>query len=222
MLNAFGASVRLALLCAMRRRADMLAPLAFFVMVASLFPMGVGTDPDLLRKMAPGVIWVAALLASMLALHRMFEADRADGTLEQLMLAPEPPVVAVAGKIAAHWLTSGLPLALVAPLLALQYGLDVPSLGVVVASLLLGTPVLSLVGAIGAALALGTRGGSVLVALMLMPLYIPVLILGAGAVSACMAGIGFKAQLLLLAGLCCCAVALAPWAVTAALKLALE
>lgn len=222
MLNAFVLSVRQALLCALRRRAEVLVPLAFFVLVASLFPMGVGSDPALLRRIAPGVIWVAALLASLLALHRLFEADRLDGVLEQMLLVPHPPVVAVGGRIAAHWITSGLPLVLAAPVLALQYGLEGQCLLVVCASLLLGTPVLSFVGAIGAALGLGARGGSVLVALMLLPLYIPVLILGSGAISACLAGIAFQSHLLLLSGLCCFALALAPWAATAALRIALE
>lgn len=222
MLSALRCSIRQGLSCALRKRADLVAPPAFFAMVTSLFPLGVGADPALLLRMAPGVLWVGALLASMLALHHLFEPDLADGTLEQMLLAPAPAVLLVAGRVAAHWLVSALPLALIAPVLALQYGMPAAALGVLCASLLLGTVVLSLLGAVGAALALGARGGSMLVALILLPLYIPVLILGAGAVAARLAGGGAGAHLMALAGLACGALALAPWAATAALRVALE
>ena len=222
MLSTFASVIRRDLLLAMRRRADVATPLFFFIIVASLFPLGVGPEPALLRTMAPGILWVAALLASMLALNRLFASDYADGTLEQLLLSPEPLALLVAGKVAAHWLVSGLPLVLLAPLLAVQYDMAAGPALVLVLSLLIGTPVLSLLGAIGAALVLGARGGSVLVALMILPLYIPVLIFGAGAVGAEASGLGADAHLLLLGGLLCGAAALAPWATAAALRISLE
>jgi heme exporter protein B len=194
----------------------------FFVIVVSLFPLGVGPDPALLRMIAPGVIWVAALLASMLALHRVFAADHADGTLEQMVLAATPLGVTVAAKVAAHWLASGLPLVLIAPLLALQFDLDQKSLGTLVLSLALGTPVLSLIGAIGAALTLGLRGGGALLSLLVLPLYVPVLIIGAGAAESVAAGLGGQAQLLLLAAFLVMAGAFAPWATAVALRISME
>ena len=151
--------LRRELTLAMRRRGDVLTVLFFFVIVASLFPLGVGPDPKLLSLMGGGVVWVAALLAAMLSLGRMFASDYADGTLEQLVLTPTPPVVWITGKIVAHWLVSGVPLILVAPVLGVQFGLSNQALGVLVLSLLLGTPVLSLIGAIGAALTLGCAAG---------------------------------------------------------------
>ena len=222
MLSTFASIIRRDLLLAMRRRADVATPLFFFIIVASLFPLGVGPEPALLRTMAPGILWVAALLASMLALNRLFASDYADGTLEQLLLSPEPLALLVAGKVVAHWLVTGLPLVLLAPLLAVQYDMAAGPALVLVLSLLIGTPVLSLLGAIGAALVLGARGGSVLVALMILPLYIPVLIFGAGAVGAEASGLGADAHLLLLGGLLCGAAALAPWATAAALRISLE
>ena len=207
---------------ALRRRADVATALLFFVIVASLFPLGVGPDPALLRMIAPGVIWVAALLASMLALHRVFAADHADGTLEQMLLGATPLGVTVAAKVAAHWLASGLPLVLIAPLLALQFDLDQKSLGTLVVSLALGTPVLSLIGAIGAALTLGLRGGGALLSLLVLPLYVPVLIIGAGAAEAAGSGLGGEAQLLLLAAFLVTAGAFAPWATAVALRISVE
>ncbi|MES2130662.1 MAG: heme exporter protein CcmB, partial [Pseudomonadota bacterium] len=182
----------------------------------------VGPEPALLRTMAPGILWVAALLASMLALGRLFALDHADGTLEQMALAAEPLTLIVIGKVVAHWLVSGLPLVLLAPLMAVQFDLAPAASGVLFVSLLLGTPVLSLIGAIGAALTLGVRGGGVLVALLVLPLYIPVLIFGAGAVGAEVSGLGASAHLLLLGGVLAGAAALAPWATAAALRIALE
>lgn len=222
MLSGFASVIRRDLLLAFRRRVDVAASLFFFVIAASLFPLGVGPDPALLRSMAPGVLWVAALLASTLALQRMFASDHADGTLEHMLLSPLPLALLVLGKAVAHWIVSGLPLVLLAPLLAAQYGMDGQAAAVLAAGLLVGTPVLSLVGAVGAALALGARGGSVLVALMVLPLYIPVLIFGAGAVGAAANGLGGGAHLLVLGALLAGAVALAPWATAAALRIALE
>ena len=218
----FRATVGRDLMLAMRRKSDVLTTLFFFLIVVSLFPLGIGPEPDILRRIAPGVLWVAALLATMLSLARLFAADHADGTLEQMALSAVPLGVIVAGKVAAHWLLSGLPLALLAPVLGLQFDLAPQSLAVLVASLLIGTPVLSLIGAIGAALTLGVRGGGVLVSLLVLPLYVPVLIFGAGAVESSAAGLGAGAHLSLLAAMLALAAFFAPWATTFSLRIALE
>lgn len=207
---------------ALRRRSDTLAALIFFVMVVSLFPLSVGPEPQLLRSMAPGVIWVAALLASMLSLARLFADDFQDGTLEQMLLAGHPLALLVLGKIVAHWLASGLLLALISPLLALQFDLSVASTGVLLASLLLGTPVLSLLGAIGAALSVGLRGAGMLLSLLVLPLCIPVLIFGAGAVEADVAGLGVSGHFSLLGALLIVALAAGPFVSATALRIALE
>jgi len=208
---------------ALRRRADIVSALFFFIIVVSLFPLGVGPEPALLRQLAPGVLWVAALLATMLSLPRLFADDYRDGTLEQLALAPQPLGLIVLGKVLAHWLVSGLPLALLAPVLGLQFDLaNDDALWVLTGSLLLGTPALSGIGAIGAALTLGVRGGGVLLSLLVLPLYIPVLIFGAGAVDAALTGLGAQAHLSLLAALTLCGVFFAPWPTAAALRIALE
>ncbi len=207
---------------ALRRRADTLAAMIFFVMVVSLFPLGIGPESALLRTMAPGVVWVAALLSSMLSLTRLFADDHQDGTLEQLLISAHPLAFLALGKIAAHWMSSGLLLVVVAPLLALQFDLSPAACGVLVLSLLLGTPVLSLLGAIGAALTVGLRGGSVLLSLLVLPLAVPVLVFGAGAVEAYNAGLGISAHLSLLGALLVLALAAAPVVVAAALRIALE
>lgn len=207
---------------AMRRRADVLGSLFFFVIVVSLFPLGVGPDINTLRTIAPGIVWVAALLACMLSLARLFAADYADGTLEQFLLSPEPLFVLVIGKVLAHWLVSGVPLVLITPVLALQYDVPITSMGVLAASLLLGTPALSLIGAVGAALTLGLRGGGVLVSLLVLPLYIPVLIFGAGAVEASASGLGARAHLSLLGACLAIALVFGPWATAAALRISME
>jgi len=222
MLSALLCVIRRDLLLAFRRRSDVLTTLFFFIMVCSLFPLGVGPEAALLRTMAPGIVWVAALLASMLALGRLFALDYADGTLEQMALSAEPLTLIVIGKVIAHWLVSGVPLVLLAPLLAVQFDLPAESIAVMFFILLIGTPILSLIGAIGAALTLGVRGGGVLVALLVLPLYIPVLIFGAGAVGAEASGLGGSAHLLLLGGVLAGAAALAPWATAAALRIAFE
>lgn len=207
---------------AMRRRADVVSALFFFIIVVSLFPLGVGPEPELLKKLAPGVLWVAALLATMLTLPRLFGDDLRDGTLEQLLLSPQPLGLVVFGKVLAHWLAAGLPLALLAPLLGVQFDLPGDTLWVLSASLLLGTPALSAIGAIGAALTLGLRGGGVLVSLLVLPLYIPILIFGAGAVDATMTGLGYQAHLSLLGAALAGSLFFAPWATAAALRIALE
>jgi heme exporter protein B len=206
----------------MRHRSDVLTIVFFFIIVVTLFPLGVGPDSELLKAMAAGVVWVAALLASMLSLSRLFSDDYMDGTLEQLLLVPQPLALLVLGKVLAHWLISGLPLALMSPLLGLQFGLEGEALTMLVLTLLLGTPVLSLVGAIGAALTLGLRGGGVLVSLLVLPLYIPVLIFGAGAVDASVSGLGAEGHLSLLGAILILAFLLAPWASAAALRISIE
>ena len=210
------------LLLAARRSSDVLTVVLFFVIVVSLFPLGIGPEPQLLRTVAPGVLWVAALLASMLALNRMFASDHADGTLEQMMLGATPLGIIVAAKVFAHWLVTGLPLVLISPVLALQFDLPRELFGVLVLSLALGTPILSLIGAIGAALTLGLRGAGALLALLVLPLYVPVLVIGAGAAEAAAAGLGGNAQLLLLAAMLIVAAAFAPWATAAALRISVE
>ena len=210
------------LLLVMRRKSEVLTALFFFVVVTSLFPLGIGADATLLRKIAPGVLWVAALLSTLLGLHRMFASDYQDGALEQLALAPQPLVVLVTGKIIAHWIVCGLPLVLLAPLIGIQFDLDTGSLYILMLSLLLGTPVLSLLGSVGAALTLGVRGGSVLMSLLILPLYIPVLIFGAGAVYANSVGLDTSGHFSLLGALLILALAFIPWVSAAAVKIAIE
>ncbi|MCF8209520.1 MAG: heme exporter protein CcmB [Rhodoferax sp.] len=221
-MNPVLAIARRDLLMVMRRKSEVLTALFFFVIVTSLFPLGIGPEPTLLRKIAPGVLWVSALLATMLGLQRMFAADHADGTLEQMAISPTPLYLLVVGKIGAHWLVSGLPLVLIAPVLGIQFDLSADALVVLVIALLLGTPLLSLIGSIGAALTLGVRGGGVLLSLLVLPLYIPALIFGAGAVEAHISGMGAQGHLSLLAAMLSLAVFFAPWATTAALRIALE
>ncbi|HXU93720.1 MAG TPA: heme exporter protein CcmB [Gallionella sp.] len=214
--------IRRDLVLAMRRRADVLTTLIFFVMVVSLFPLGVGPEMGMLRKMAPGVLWVAALLASMLSLGRLFAADHLDGTLEQMMLAPQSLSMVVLGKMVAHWMVSGLPLVLMAPVLGVQFDMSAPALGVLIVGLLLGTPILSMVGAIGAALTLGLRGGGVLLSLLVLPLCIPVLIFGTGAVEAVSTGLTAAPHLSLLGALLVLALAFTPWVTAQALRISME
>jgi len=210
------------LLLAFRRRSDVATTVFFFLMVASLFPLGIGPEASVLSNIAPGVLWVAALLAGMISLTRMFAADFTDGSLEQLLLAPQPLAVLVLAKILAHWLVCGLPVVLLAPFIGLQYALPSEALWVLVWSLLLGTPALSLIGAIGAALTLGVRGSGLLVALLVLPLYIPVLIFGAGAVAASQHGMSAQAHLSLLAACSLLSLVLAPLATAAALRISVE
>ncbi|HLS87679.1 MAG TPA: heme exporter protein CcmB [Burkholderiales bacterium] len=222
MLGVARAVVERDLLLALRRKSDVGIALLFFVIVTSLFPLGVGAEPNLLRAIAPGVIWVAALLASMLSLERLFAGDHADGTLEQMLLGGAPLGVIAAAKVLAHWLVAGLPVVLLSPLIALQYDLAPALYGTLALSLALGTPVLSMVGAIGAALTLGLRGGGMLLSLLVLPLYIPVLIMGAGSVELASSGLSPAGQLLLLAAALVGAAAFAPWAIAAALRISME
>lgn len=217
-----GQVFRRELLLAWRRPGDALLPLAFFVIVGSLFPLGVGAQPQLLRSIGPGVVWIAAVLATLLGLPRLFASDQQSGALEQLLLSPAPLALLVAIKVAAQWLTSGLPLALAAPVLALGFGLNCGDLAVLIAGLLLGTPLLHLLGAISAALTLGLRGGGALLGLLVLPLYVPVLIFGSGAVQAAAQGFGPGANLSLLAAMLALALVFAPWATAAALRISLD
>jgi heme exporter protein B len=210
------------LMLAWRRRSDVLSTMFFFVIVVSLFPLSTNPEPQLLRSIAPGVVWVAALLASMLSLGRLFTSDYADGSLEQMLLSPQPLYLIVFGKVLAQWVVSEVPLILIAPVLGAQFSLPRPALLVLTVSLLLGTPVLSFIGSIGAALTLGLRGSGVLVALLVLPLYIPVLIFGALAVDASIAGLPTQSHLSLLGALLIVSLVFAPWATAAELRISME
>jgi heme exporter protein B len=221
-LRSAAAIVRRDLQLALRQGTDSLAAVLFFVLAVILFPFGVGPEPNILARIAAGVIWVAALLASMLALERLFQSDYEDGSLELLALAPLPLPAVVVAKVIAHWGTTGFPLLLAAPVLAVLLNMPGEGFWVLIVALALGTPSLSLVGAIGAALVLGARRGGVLLSLVLLPLYIPVLIFGVAAVDAAGQGLSARPHLLLLAAFFLAAMALAPLAAGAALRQALE
>ncbi len=216
------AVLRRDLLLALRQRGDIANTVLFFFVVVAMVPLAVGPEPKTLRLIAPGMVWVAALLAAILSLPRLFAHDHADGTLEQLLLTGEPLAVIVLAKCAAHWLATGLPITLLAVVFGVAFDLGVEVTTVLVATLLLGTPALSLLGAVGASLTLGLRGGGVLVALLVLPLYVPALIFGAGAVDAAAGGISAQGHLLVLGALSLAASVLAPWAIAAALRISLE
>lgn len=221
-MNIYFTVVMRDLRLALRRKSEVLSAMFFFVVVAALFPLAIGPEPTMLRQIGPGVLWVGALLASMLALSRLFEVDYRDGTLEQMLLSPHSLWLLVLGKMTAHWLLSGLPLVLLAPVLGLQFQLSSDALSVLCITLLLGTPVLSCVGAIGAALTLGVRGGGVLISLLVLPLFVPVLVFGAGAVQALESGLGAQAHVSILLALLLPALFFSPWACSAALRIAME
>jgi len=210
------------LLLARRRRVEALLPLGFFIVAAGLFPLGVGPEAQMLRQIAPGIVWVCALLAAMLSVTQMFASDHSDGSLEQMLLAPQPLVVLVAGKVFAHWLTTGLPLVLAAPLLGVLFDMSVPAIATLAATLLVGTPVLSMLGAVGAALTLGLRSGGALVFLLVLPLTIPTLIFGTGAVGAMESGLSTRAHFSLLGALLIFTALGAPMATAAALRISLD
>ena len=222
MIGLLLAVARRDLLLARRRRIEALLPLGFFVVAASLFPIGVGPEPQTLRQIGPGVVWVCALLAAMLSVTQMFASDHQDGSIEQMLLSSQPLVVIVVGKVLAHWLSSGLPLVLAAPLIGLLFGMQVPAIATLTLSLLLGTPILSLLGAVGAALTLGLRSGAALVFLLVLPLTVPALIFGTGAVVAVDAGMSAQAHLSLLGALLIVTALGAPLASAAALRIALD
>lgn len=219
---AFFAIIRRDLLLAFRHRADMANPLFFFVLIVTLFPLAVGAQPNLLQSMAPGVIWVSALLAALLSLDSLFRSDFEDGSLEQMLLSPHALSVLVLGKIIAHWLVTGLPLLLVAPLLALFLGLPEQAMGTLWLTLILATPLLSLIGAIGVALTVGLRRGGMILSLLVLPLYIPVLIFASNAVDRAASGLPVGAQLNILLAMLLAALVLVPLPTSAALKMSVN
>ena len=221
-MSAFAAIVARDVRLAFRRGGEAILTVMFFLIAVALFPLGIGPEPAVLARIAPGVLWVAALLAATLSLDRLFRADHEDGSLDLLALAPLPLELAVLAKALAHWLTTGLPLTVAAPVLALLLQLDVTSWPVLIAAMALGTPTLSLVGAIGASLTLGARRGGVLASLIVLPLFVPVLIFGTSAIDATRAGVETGPPLLILGAFLLAALPLAPFATAAALRLALE
>jgi heme exporter protein B len=222
MTSVLWATTRRDLLLAQRRRVDVLLPLGFFVVAVGLFPLGVGPEPQTLRQIAPGVLWVCALLAAMLSVTQMFASDQADGSLEQMLLAPGSLTLLVVGKVAAHWLTTGLPLVLAAPLFGLLFDMRPGAIATLTGTLLIGTPVLSLLGGMGAALTLGLRSGAALVFLIVLPLTIPTLIFGTSAVGAVDGGLSPKAQFSLMGALLILTALGAPVATAAALRISLD
>lgn len=218
----FWGALKRDLLLAYRRKSDLVNPLIFFLMVATLFPLGVSPDPKFLADVAPGVVWVAALLATLLSMDSLFRSDFEDGTLEQLLLSPQPLFMVVLAKVLAHWMMSGLPLTLLAPLLGVMLFLPAEGMAGLMMSLLLGTPTLSLVGAIGAALTVGLRKGGVLISLLVLPLYIPVLIFGTGAVQAAITGLPLSGYLAILGAMLALGLIMAPLAISAALRISVS
>ena len=220
--NAFFAIIRRDLVLALRRRSEVANPLLFFILVITLFPLGIGAQPHLLQAIAPGIIWVSALLAAMLSLDSLFRSDFDDGSLEQILLSSHPASILVLAKIIAHWLVTGLPLLIVAPLLAIFLGMPTHSLGILLLTLLLGTPVLSLIGAIGVALTVGLRRGGMILSLLVLPLYVPVLIFASNAVEIAGTGLPVTAQINILISILMMATVLAPWPTAAALKMSIN
>ena len=216
------ATTRRDLLLARRRRVEALLPLGFFVVAAGLFPLGVGPEPQTLRQIGPGIVWVCALLAAMLSVTQLFAADHQDGSLEQMLLSPQPLLGIVLGKVLAQWLSTGLPLVLMAPLIGLLFGMSGPAILTLTVTLLIGTPILSLLGAVGAALTLGLRSGAALVFLLVLPLTIPTLIFGTGAVGAIDSGLSARAHFSLLGALLIMTALGAPLATAAALRISLD
>ncbi|MEZ8095366.1 heme exporter protein CcmB [Photobacterium swingsii] len=222
MLNAISQVIRRELLIAFRRQADVFNPLWFFIIVITLFPLGIGPEPNLLARIAPGIVWVAALLAALLSLERLFRDDYADGSLEQMMLMATPlPVLALA-KMLAHWLLTGVPLLIISPLLAILLSLDWATWKAVVLTLLIGTPTLSFLGAIGVALTVGLRKGGVLLSLLILPLYIPVLIFATSAIDAASLGMPYNGQLALMGAMLVASATLSPFAVAASLRISVN
>lgn len=218
----FFAALKRDLLLSMRRKSELVNPLIFFLMVITLFPLGVSPESGFLSQLAPGVLWVAALLATLLSMDSLFRTDFEDGSLEQLLLSPQPLFVVVLAKVVAHWMLTGLALTLVAPVIAVMLFLPPQGMPGLMLSLLLGTPTLSVVGAIGAALTVGLRRGGVLISLLVLPLYIPVLIFGSGAVQAAVTGLPLGGYLALLGALLALGFTLAPLAIGAALRISVS
>jgi heme exporter protein B len=221
-MSAFVHVIRRELNLAFRQQLDSLMVLVFFLLAIVLFPFGVGPEPNILARIAPGIIWVAALLAAMLSLERLFQADYEDGSLELLSLSPLPLEMVVLAKVVTHWLTTGLPLIVAAPVMAVMLNMNTEGIAMLLLVLLLGTPSLSLIGAIGAALILGARRGGVLLSLLILPLFIPVLIFGVSAIDGALNGLTVKPQLLILSGFFLASLALCPWASAAAIRQSLE
>lgn len=221
-MNSFSALIARDLRLACRQASDSLTVLAFFILVTVLFPLAVGPEPGILARIGAGVVWVAALLAAMLSMDRMFQSDYDDGTLELLVAAPIPLEIVVLAKASAHWLTTGVPLIAAAPLMGVLLNLEPEGYGALLLALALGTPSLSLIGAVGAALILGSRRGGALLSLLILPLFVPVLIFGVAAVEASLTDVSARPQLLILAALALAALALAPWPAAAALRQAVE
>ncbi len=221
-MKSFVEIVRRDLRLALRQGTDSVMVVTFFVLTVVLFPFGIGPELNILQRVSPGVLWVTALLASMLSLDRLFQTDYEDGALELLTLSPTPLPIIVMAKATAHWLTTGLPLIAAAPLLAVLLNMNSSGFVTLIGAMLLGTPSLSLIGAVGAGLVLGARRGGVLLSLLILPLYIPVLIFGVGAVDAAIHGFSPNAQLLVLAAILLAALPLAPWATSAAIRQAIE
>ncbi|AQS35607.1 heme exporter protein CcmB [Shewanella psychrophila] len=216
--QAFFTLLKRDLQIAIRHKGDIFNPLLFFILVVTLFPLAIGPEPKILSRVAPGIIWVAALLASMLSLERLFKADYVDGSLEQMLLSPQPLPLMVLAKVLAHWLLTGVPLILVAPLLAVLLHLDGNSYGALMATLALGTPVLSLLGAIGVALTVGLHKGGVLLSLLILPLYIPVLIFATTAIDAAGLNLPYDGHLAIIAAMLVGSLTLAPFAIGASLR----
>jgi heme exporter protein B len=220
--SVFAAVLARDLRLAARRRIESLLPVAFFLVAVSLFPLGVGPEPQTLRQIAPGIVWVCSLLAAMLSVNTLYAGDLADGSLEQMLLAPGSVLQLVWAKAAAHWLVSGLPLIVAAPVIGLMFGLPAQALATLVVGLLLGTPILSLLGSLGAALTLGLRSGGMLLILIVLPLATPTLIFGAGAVDAVGSGLSASGHHSLLGALLIASALVVPWATAAALRISTE
>ncbi|MDN3610612.1 heme exporter protein CcmB [Vibrio ostreicida] len=222
MFSTFSTIIRRELLIAYRRQADIFNPLWFFIIVITLFPLSIGPEPSILARVSSGIIWVAALLSALLSLERLFRDDFQDGALEQMMLIPAPLPLVVISKVAAHWMLTGLPLIVISPLLALLLSLDMESWIAVVSTLLLGTPTLSFIGAIGVGLTVGLQRGGVLLSLLILPLYIPVLIFATSAIDAASIGMAYNGQLAVLAAMFIGTLTLTPFIISAGLRISVR
>ncbi|HCD1298436.1 TPA: heme exporter protein CcmB [Vibrio parahaemolyticus] len=222
MISAMTTIIRRELLIAFRRQADILNPLWFFIIVITLFPLSIGPEPNLLARIAAGIVWVAALLSALLSLERLFRDDFQDGALEQMMLMPIPLQFVVISKVIAHWVLTGLPLILISPLLAVLLSLDFNTWLSVVLTLMIGTPTLSFIGAIGVALTVGLQKGGVLLSLLILPLYIPILIFATSAIDAAALGMAYNGQLAILGAMLMGAITLTPFAISAALRVSVN
>lgn len=222
MISAMTTIIRRELLIAFRRQADVLNPLWFFIIVITLFPLSIGPEPNLLARIAAGIVWVAALLSALLSLERLFRDDFQDGSLEQMMLMPIPLQLVVISKVISHWVLTGLPLILISPVLAIILSLDFNTWLAVVLTLLVGTPTLSFIGAIGVGLTVGLQKGGVLLSLLILPLYIPILIFATSAIDAAALGMGYSGQLAILGAMLVGATTLTPFAISAALRVSIN